>query len=186
MTNPIPTIIGIDPGTREMGIAVLRGRELLEYGVHTLRNGRRPYHLIGQARRIIATLIRRWRPAIVAIEQALLLPTKRAALLAVMTQELRAHARARHLQVVELSASEVRLLIVGSPRATKIETAAALVRREFNDLRPLVPKPSMRRAFWLRPKDRYWLHMFDALALAVAARTGLASKSGSLPRVSAA
>src|SRR5438876_472772 len=39
------TILGIDPGTKEMGIVVLRGEELLEYGVHTLRNGRQPYHL---------------------------------------------------------------------------------------------------------------------------------------------
>ena len=41
------TILGIDPGTKEMGIVVLRGEELLEYGVHTLRNGQQPYHLIG-------------------------------------------------------------------------------------------------------------------------------------------
>ena len=42
-TNHQPTILGIDPGTRFMGFAVLKGKTLLDYGVHTLRNGRRPY-----------------------------------------------------------------------------------------------------------------------------------------------
>jgi len=47
------TILGIDPGTKEMGLVVLRGRELLYFGVHTLRNGTRPHDVIGQARRIV-------------------------------------------------------------------------------------------------------------------------------------
>jgi len=38
------TILGIDPGTKEMGFAVLRDRDLLAYGVHTLRNGERPFY----------------------------------------------------------------------------------------------------------------------------------------------
>jgi RNase H-fold protein (predicted Holliday junction resolvase) len=42
-----PIIFGIDPGTREMGTAVIRGKELLAFGVHTLRNGERPYDVIG-------------------------------------------------------------------------------------------------------------------------------------------
>jgi Holliday junction resolvasome RuvABC endonuclease subunit len=172
MNSPIPTILAIDPGTKEMGIVVLRGRELLEYGVRTLRNGHQPYDLIGQARRIVLSLIRRWQPGVVAIEAALLLPTKRAALLSVITQELRSQARALQLQVIELSADEVRTAIVGNPRATKVETAGALVRRGFDELRPLIPKAPARRAFWLGSKDRYWLHMFDALALAVAAQSG--------------
>ena len=37
------TILGIDPGTREMGVVVLQGDRLLSFGVHTLRNGERPY-----------------------------------------------------------------------------------------------------------------------------------------------
>lgn len=164
------TILGIDPGTKEMGIVVLRGDELLEYGVHTLRNGQRPYRVIGQARRITAAHIQRWRPSVVAIEAPLRLATNRAALLSVIAQELRAQAQSRRLQVVEFSPGEIRMALVGNPRATKIEIAEALVRRGFGALRSLVPKAPARPALWLSTKDRYWLHMFDALALAVAAR----------------
>jgi Holliday junction resolvasome RuvABC endonuclease subunit len=172
MINAFPTILGIDPGTKEMGIVVLRGRELLERGVRTLRDRRGPYDLIGEARRIVLGLVQKWQPTIVAIETPLLLPTKRAALLSVIAQELRAQGRERRLWVIELSPRQIRTVVTKNPRATKVDVAQALVRQGFDSLRPLVPRSSKRRAFWLSHKDRYWLHMFDALALAVAVQSG--------------
>ena len=53
MTTTHPTILALDPGTRFLGAAVLRGKELLAYGVHELKNGERPYDVIGQARRVV-------------------------------------------------------------------------------------------------------------------------------------
>lgn len=170
MSTP-PTILGIDPGTKEMGIAVLRGRQLLAYGVHTLRNGERPYDLIGQARRIVLGYISEHAPQVVAIEAPLMLPTKRAAILSVIAQELHGRAKELNLEVVEITPQEVRQAVVGNPRATKIEVAEALVRQGFEELKELIPKRPLRAALGLRPKDKYWLHMFDALGLAVAAAT---------------
>ncbi len=164
------TILGIDPGTKEMGFAVLRGRELLAYGVRTLRNGQKPYDVIGQARRIVLTAIGRHEPEVVAIEEPLKMPTKRAAILSVIAQELRARAEDLGLEVIELSPAFIRGSVAGNPRATKIEVAEALVRLGFDQVKGLVPKRPARAALGLRPRDKYWLHMFDALALAVAAR----------------
>lgn len=164
------TILGIDPGTREMGVAVLRGEELLAYGVHTLRNGEKPYDLIGQARRVVLAYVERHGPATVAIERPLRIPTKRAALLLVLTGELHARARELGLRVIEIGPEEVRRTVVGNPRATKIDVAECLVRGGFGDLRRLVPRRPSRSALGLRPRDKYWLHMFDALALAAAIR----------------
>jgi Holliday junction resolvasome RuvABC endonuclease subunit len=160
------TILGIDPGTKEMGLAVLRGRDLIAYGVRTLRNGTRPYDLIGQARRIVLTAIERYSPQVVVIEGPLMLPTKRAALMAVIAEELGRRAAELGLQVVELTPDRVRQTVVGNPRATKIEVALALVRCGFEQLKPLIPHLPVRPALGLRPRDKYWLHMFDALALA--------------------
>lgn len=168
MTQP-KTILGIDPGTKEMGIAVLRGSQLLAYGVHTLRNGERPYDLIGQARRIVLGYIAEHAPQVVAIEAPLMLPTKRAAILSVIAQELHARAKELNLEVVEITPQEVRQAVVGNPRATKIDVAETLVRQGFDQLKELIPKRPARAALGLRPRDKYWLHMFDALALAVAA-----------------
>jgi len=163
------TILGIDPGTKEMGLAVLRGRELRYFGVRTLRNGTRPYDVIGQARRIVLAEIARHQPDVVAIEEPLMLPTKRAAVLSVIAQELRGRAEELGLEVVELSPAAIRERVTGNPRATKIDVAEALVRGGFDQLRDLIPQRPKRAALGLRPKDKYWLHMFDALALAVAA-----------------
>lgn len=164
------TILGIDPGTKEMGIAVLRGQQLLAYGVHTLRNGERPYDLVGQARRIVLGYVAEHAPQVVAIEAPLMLPTKRAAILSVIAQELRGRAKELNLEVVELTPREVRERVVGNPKATKIDVAEALVRQGFDELRELIPKRPARAALGLRPKDKYWLHTFDALSLAIAAR----------------
>jgi Holliday junction resolvasome RuvABC endonuclease subunit len=168
MSTP-PTILGIDPGTKEMGIAVLCGPQLLAYGVHTLRNGERPYDLIGQARRIVLSYVAEHVPQVVAIEAPLMLPTRRAAILSVIAQELRARAKELNLRVVELTPQEVRQRVVGNPKATKIEVAEALVTQGFEELKELIPKRPARAALGLRPRDKYWLHMFDALALGVAA-----------------
>jgi len=166
------TILGIDPGTKEMGLAVLHGPKLLYFGVRTLRNGTRPYDVIGQARRIVLATIEQHEPDIVAIEEPLLLPTKRAAVMSVIVQELRGRAEELSLEVVELSPAAIRERVTGNPRATKIEVAETLVRGGFNQLRELVPKRPARAAMGLRPREKYWLHMFDALALAAAPREG--------------
>ena len=164
------TILGIDPGTKEMGIAIIHGTQLLSFGVHTLRNGHRPHDLVGQARRIVLAAIEEHGPDVVAIEKPLMLPTKRAAILSVIAQELRARGEDLGLRVVELAPEAVRRAVVGNPRATKIDVAEALVAGHFGQLAALVPRRPVRAALGLRPRDNYWLHMFDALGLAVAAQ----------------
>src|SRR2546428_7746842 len=129
------TILGIDPGTKEMGLAVLRGRDLLAYGVRTLRNGTRPYDVIGQARRIVLAEIEKHQPQVVAIEEPLMLPTKRAAILSVIAQELRGRAEEIGLEVVELSPATIRERVVGNSRATKIDVAGALAAGDFAQLK---------------------------------------------------
>jgi Holliday junction resolvasome RuvABC endonuclease subunit len=162
------TILGIDPGTKEMGLAVLRGSQLLSYGVRTLRNGARPYDVIGQARRIVLATIAKHQPQVVAVEEPFDLPTKRAHLLNVIDDELRGRAEELGLEVVALSPSAIRERVVGNPHATKIDVAEHLARSGFDQLKTLIPRRPARPALGLRPRDKYWLHMFDALALAVA------------------
>ncbi len=164
------TILGIDPGTKEMGLAVIRGPELRYFGVHTLRNGTRPYDVIGQARRIVLATIEKHRPEVVAIEEPFNLPTKRSNLLNVISDELRQRAVELGLEVVLLSPAAIRERVTGNPRATKVEVAEKLVGSGFDQLKRLIPMRPMRAALGLRPRDKYWLHMFDALAVAAAAQ----------------
>jgi len=162
------TILGIDPGTREMGAAVIDGPRLLAFGVHTLRNGERPRDLIDQARKVILTYIERHGPEVVGIEEPIHTPTRRAALVSVITQELHARSRELGLRVVEISPQEVRRRLVGNPNARKFDVAQAVLREGFEDLRRLLPKGPPHPVLGYKPGERYWLHMFDALAVALA------------------
>lgn len=162
------TVIGIDPGTKEMGLVVLRGHQLKYFGVRTLRNGKRPHDVIGQARRVVLAAIEKHQPDVVAIEEPFNLPTKRSHLLNVISDELRERATELGLEVVALSPEAIRERVTRNPRATKIEVAEHLARSGFDQLRELIPQRPTRPALGLRSRDKYWLHMFDALALAVA------------------
>lgn len=161
------TILGIDPGTKEMGIAVIRGMELLSYGVHTLRNGERPHDVIGQAKRVALSYVERFAPEIVAIEEPILKATKRAAVLSVIAQELRARAEETGLEVIELAPWEIRERLLGDPHANKLQVAEKLVAMGFEDLRAKLPARPNRAVLGFRPGEKYWLHVFDALAMAV-------------------
>ncbi len=164
-----------------MGLAVIRGPELVAYGVRTLRNGERPYDVIGQARQAVLDLIRQFRVEIVAIEKPLRIATKRASLVTVITEELKGRSRDLALQVVELSPEEVRKAVVGDPWAKKLTVARALVENGFPELRSKLPMPPRRAALGFRPGERYWLHMFDALAVAVGLRNSRVGQHPSWP-----
>jgi Holliday junction resolvasome RuvABC endonuclease subunit len=155
-----------------MGLAVVRGGELRHYAVRTLRNGTRPHDVIGQAKRIVLETIDKQRPDIVAIEEPFNLPTKRSHLLNVISDELRERAMELGLEVVALSPEEIRRRVTGNPRATKLEVAEHLARHGFDRVSSLIPQRPARAALGFRPRDKYWLHMFDALALAVAVPAG--------------
>ena len=162
------TILGIDPGTRFLGAVVVRGHELLAYGVHELKNGERPYDVIGHARRVVFGYIAEHGPETVAIEAPYLIATERGAVLTTLAKELHERAKELGLHVQELSPETVRQRVAGSPRATKYEVAQGLAKVKFPELQPLVPRKPKTPALWLTSRERYWLHMFDALALAVA------------------
>jgi len=163
------TILGIDPGTSHMGIAVIRSGDLAATGVHTLRNGERPHDVIGQAKRIVLRYIRDFSPAVVAIEKPLRMKTKRAALMSVIVQELHARSRELGLEVEEIWPHDVRDRVTGDPYAKKIEVARVIVEKSYPSLRPRMPVVPKRAVLGFSPRDKYWLHMFDAVAVALAA-----------------
>ena len=166
MTTPPPTVLGLDPGTRFLGAAVIRGPRLLAYGVHELKNGQRPYDVIGQARRVVFGYIAEHEPQVVAIEAPYLIATERGAVLTTLAKELHERAKELGLEVVELSPETVRRRLTGDPKATKYEVAQHLGETRFPELRPMVPRKPKTPALWLTSRERYWLHVFDALALA--------------------
>src|SRR5438093_9743249 len=87
------TVLAIDPGTRQIGIAVLDGRELVYHGVKTLRSHGSPQERLQEARRVVLRLIRDFRPQVLAVEHAFYSRSRNAALLNVLVEEIRTLAR---------------------------------------------------------------------------------------------
>jgi crossover junction endodeoxyribonuclease RuvC len=162
-------ILAIDPGTREMGVAVLDGQTLDYYGVKTIRRRRSPAEALCRIQEITASLIARHRPNVLAIEKMFVIQ-KSASLLVVAAEEVKATARQHGLPIYEYAPTTVRKLICNSGRATKQETAKVMARR-FPELRAYLEQKTK----W---ETLYYANMFDAVALAVCCYPQVADRMG--------
>lgn len=161
-------ILAIDPGTKELGVAVLEGEELLYYGVKTIRKRARPQQVLLETTRIINSLIADYRPAVLAIEKMFLIQ-KSASLLVVAAEEIKAAAREKGLEVFEYSPTFVRKFVCDSGKATKREVAQVIVRRY-----PVLSRYLNRQSKW---EQIYWANMFDAIAVGLTCLQRLSLKS---------
>jgi crossover junction endodeoxyribonuclease RuvC len=169
-------ILAIDPGTREIGVAVLDGQQLVYYGVKTVQGRRSPTEVLGRIQKITAGLIERFRPSFLAIEKMFLLQ-KSASLLVVAAEEIKATARQHGLTVYEYAPTLVRKMVCQSGRATKQEAAKIMAGR-FPELCAYLDQ----RTKW---EALYYANMFDAVALAVCCHQQITDKGeGDNPLIS--
>ena len=66
-----PLILGIDPGSREIGLAVFSGNELLCYGVKSIRRNTRKQRLY-KLRSVLDNLFAEYNFDFLAVEDSLL------------------------------------------------------------------------------------------------------------------
>jgi crossover junction endodeoxyribonuclease RuvC len=154
-------ILAIDPGTRYLGLAVLDGSGLLYYAVRDFRLERLGDELIRATRAVLQQLMEQYRPTVLAYEKTFYVQSKNSALLQAQEAEIKRIGREAGLRLAGYSPAAVRRALCGDGRATKDDVAALIVRR-FVDLErwPLPTAPARRR---------YWLNMFDAIAVGVVA-----------------
>lgn len=152
------TILALDPGFRDLGFAVLKGKRLVTSGVLPLRNVARGQRL-AKTRETLLAWIRAYRPRTLVLEHVPRRPLDRIAGLPALGRQLRRIAARRRLRLADYSARTVRRNVVGDGWAGKREVAAALSSR-FPELR--VHLTHDRK--W---KEAYWQNMFDAIALAL-------------------
>lgn len=158
MKHDTDTVLAIDPGLRDLGFAVLTRGRLVAYGVRTLRP-------VSYAARIAeaSSLVRTWaeahRPAALVLEQTHGHPVNWFDAIDRLAHSAARVARKHDIEVARYYPQTVRRLIVGNGNATKQELSAALV-LHFRQLRVYLTQDRK----W---KQRYFGHMFDAVALAL-------------------
>jgi crossover junction endodeoxyribonuclease RuvC len=153
-------ILAIDPGTREMGIAYLEDRHLLDYGVKTLRQGKSHQELFILLEKIIARLIAEKQPDVIALEKNVFSQIHSNLLLALVVAKIKGMAKAKKINLVELNPRTVRKLVCNNGNATKRE-AARTVAVAYPELKAYLESDKK----W---KIRYWQNIFDAVAVGLA------------------
>jgi Holliday junction resolvasome RuvABC endonuclease subunit len=158
MSHVSRRILGVDPGTRHMGVAVLDARRILYGGVLEFTRHSPPDAVLQETRRALWRLIDRYHPAVLAYEKTFWTSSKRLALLHVQEAEIQRVGQMRKLKMAGYAPTKVRAIVCGDGRATKADVADILIERF----------PELKR--YRRPEGyaRYWLHMFDAIAVGVA------------------
>jgi Holliday junction resolvasome RuvABC endonuclease subunit len=142
-----------------MGIAVIEGSELIYYGVRGFEADRPAVRLLQATRHTLERFIARYEPSVLAWEKTFFVQAKASALLQVQEAEIKAVGRAAGLALAGYPPTQVRKRLCADGKATKAHVAEVLV-QAFPELARYRGPMSLRRA-------RYWLNMFDALAVAV-------------------
>jgi len=158
MPRPNRPILALDPGLRDLGFAVLAGRKLLARDVIALR-------LIPKSRRLeeaheqVAALVATHRPEAIVVEKTYPHPVPWLDDLHRITLSAKRMAAKRRVTFATYAPQAVRQDIAGNGKAKKPEVAIAVAHR-FPQLRVYLTQDR-------RWKEKFWLNMFDAVALAL-------------------
>lgn len=154
-TKP-PVILAIDPGTKELGVALFQGCELCYFGVKTIKQKPSEQAVLQEMIRLVMALIRHYKPQVLAIEKTDHLQY-RTALLHLVAATLKSTAQEQGLTVYEYDPAMVRRRICQRQDASKQRTAKRLA--------AFYPELNQYRQPGSRWKELYWAHLFDAVAL---------------------
>jgi len=150
-------ILAIDPGTREMGVAVMVGRSLLYHGVEVFKRPASRRQILAEGRTKILRLLKDYRPTMVIVEKTLLSRKGKTATLRVFADELAAIVRRKRLRLIQLAPSTVKKAVCGNGHAGKGEVARAVVARF-----PALTAYLRQDRKW---KERFQANRFDAVAI---------------------
>jgi Holliday junction resolvasome RuvABC endonuclease subunit len=150
------SLLAIDPGIREMGVAHFLGDSLSDYGVKSLRRTKTKESPLKVLFQVIGRLIREKTPAAIAIEKTCFPNNKASASVIKAINLIEKMAKKSNIPVYEFAASTIKKTVAGDGRATK-RIIARVVTAKFKELRPY-------RESHIRWKERYCQNMFDAVA----------------------
>ena len=160
--NAVPTTLlrtlALDPGTREMGYAVLESTDLLYFGVHTFPHRCSARRLCTEGQRFVQGLLDAYAPQLLVMEKTLYAKSKRSTRLHVFVETMEAFAQQQGLLVRTYTPSMVKTMICGHGDATRRDIAETLIHQRYHFLAKYLQRD-------LRTHDKYWQSMFDAVAL---------------------
>ena len=168
MSSANNKILAIDPGTRQIGVAVLENKTLVYFAVKTIRDRSTAQKVLRQAVAIVIDLIATHGPNCLAIEKMFVVQ-KSAALLSVVAGEIKSAARGSGLDVYEYAPTTIRKFICQTGKATKAEVAKSVALR--------YPELKQHLNTITRWEQKYYANMFDAVAVGLMCEHEVATKT---------
>lgn len=163
-------ILAIDPGTRQMGIALIEGPYLLYSSVEVFPKSDAPRAVIlKHGRDAITRMIRDFKPSILAVEKTHFARNPDSALLNEFSEEILAIGKRKGVEVMPLAPNTVKKHLTGDGRASKAEVAKIIVARYPHLIAYLTEESK-----W---KQNFHANMFDAIAVGLVARDLLSAAS---------
>jgi Holliday junction resolvasome RuvABC endonuclease subunit len=151
----LPTVLGIDPRARQIGLAVLCGEELLFYAVKTFR--RKTFKdSLDTLREIIKKLIVEYGVESIAMEKIVFLQQHRS-FVKIAADDIKNFIKAENILFYEYNPKQIRLSICGLEKPTNQNTALILSQR-YSELVRYFNVPRL----W---QKRYYALLFGAIAV---------------------
>jgi Holliday junction resolvasome RuvABC endonuclease subunit len=149
-------ILAIDPGSREMGLAVLDGTDLVYHGVKSLKKFRPEDKLKQTVKEILSRLIIEYGVKVLAVENGMVSQIASPLFQAVF-EAIREVAKKNRLKLTTYSPNTVRKFVCQDGKATKRRTAR-IIADSYAELEIYLEQN-------YRWKELYWLNAFDAIAV---------------------
>lgn len=148
-------VIGINPGTRYLGIAILYGQELMDWRIKVL-NGKWSREKLKKVTEIISELVDQYEPSVLVIKKLHL--SRRTENLLRLTDKIKEVAKYKKMKVYQYSIKEIEGNFIDGKKLNRrnlIETMIEFFPVLHNDL-------NKER----NHKNPYYFRMFEAVALA--------------------
>jgi len=156
MPNSRNKLLAIDPGTREMGFATFENKDLTDYGVKAISQGRTTKELFSNVERIVTNLIKEKRPTIMVLEKNDFSQITQNARLTLAMARMKAVAKRQGIPIIEYHPRTVRKVVCKNGNAIKTEVA-----RTVTIIYPEMKAYLKSNRQW---KERYFQNIFDAIA----------------------
>jgi len=150
------SLLAIDPGIREIGIAHFEGNELVDYGVKSLRRSGKNPSPLQILKKIMGWLLAEKRPVFIAMEKNGIARAQQNLLLAVAVEKIKSIAVRNDIPVYEYVPATIRKTVTGSGWASKGQVSKAVC-LQFPELKNY-------RKTKTRSQTRYCQNLFDAVA----------------------
>ncbi|MEP0826929.1 MAG: crossover junction endodeoxyribonuclease RuvC [bacterium] len=153
--TPKNSLLAIDPGIKEIGVAHFIGRELYDFGVKSPKRSSRKIPPLVKLAQIMNRLVGEKKPDAIAVESNCFNGEDHRVMSEILGQ-IRKTARQFKVPVYGFAASTIKKTVTGDGRATK-RTLTKVIIAEYREVKPY-------RETRIKWRERYYQNLFDAIA----------------------